>query len=226
MSSTCALVSEQHLSAIAINNVSALFEQRYADSAKEDRERLRRCWGYTDCGDCHRSAGHCGWCAMSWTCLPLPRDPISRAFPLLSPIRYDGICALASERFELRTSGLGCQVSTITFLTSIVTILSTVIAIAVLYRLANLFKVIAMALGARTGGYVLYGDGSGEIWVRKSEAWSGWWSRWRREQSGLEVEDSDGGHTPQRFETWQAAARGGNPPGYSDERTRSFEQLL
>lgn len=42
----------------------ATIQQRYYDSPKDDRDRLMRCWGYTDCGDCHRSEGFCGWCAI------------------------------------------------------------------------------------------------------------------------------------------------------------------
>ena len=45
-------------------NVTELLLERYKDSPKDDWERLVNCWGYTDCGDCHRSDGHCGWCPI------------------------------------------------------------------------------------------------------------------------------------------------------------------
>jgi hypothetical protein len=45
-------------------NVTEIFRQRWEDSPEDNRKRLELCWGYNDCGDCHRSKGHCGWCAI------------------------------------------------------------------------------------------------------------------------------------------------------------------
>jgi hypothetical protein len=45
-------------------NVTELLLERYKDSPKDDWDRLFKCWGYTDCGDCHRSDGFCGWCPI------------------------------------------------------------------------------------------------------------------------------------------------------------------
>jgi len=45
-------------------NATELYQQKWEDSPKDDRRRLEKCWGYTDCGDCHRSDGFCGWCAI------------------------------------------------------------------------------------------------------------------------------------------------------------------
>ncbi|KAF2203793.1 hypothetical protein GQ43DRAFT_239674 [Delitschia confertaspora ATCC 74209] len=163
-------------------NVSEVRSQRWENSAKEDRKRLELCWGYLDCGDCHRSKGFCGWCPISSTCLPLPTHPqISAHFPLLSPLFDSQICALSTERFELRTAGLGCQVSTITFLTSVVTVFCTVFGLAVLWLL---FKVIrgTFRMGrAWRGGWMIKSDGKGETWVRKG-------GRWGRLGSGKERE--------------------------------------
>jgi hypothetical protein len=63
MPSNCPAVSPHHVDD-AFSNVTELIYQRYQDSPKEDWERLKRCWGYGDCGDCHRAVGHCGWCAI------------------------------------------------------------------------------------------------------------------------------------------------------------------
>ncbi|KAF2703418.1 hypothetical protein K504DRAFT_463480 [Pleomassaria siparia CBS 279.74] len=168
-------------------NATQLYEERWGDSPKDDRNRLENCWRYMDCGDCHRSEGFCGWCAISGTCLPLPTDSLSRAFPLLSPMRYKSICVMGSERFELRTSGLGCQVSTITFLTSIVTIFCTIVGLVVIYGLVKLLKWIGIGISAQKGGWVVYEDGTGEVWVRRSE---GWGRRWRR-MRGREREEEE-----------------------------------
>lgn len=55
------------------SQAQAYIKQRYQDSPKNDRDRLMKCWGYIDCGDCHRSEGFCGWCAIvSLTVRPCP----------------------------------------------------------------------------------------------------------------------------------------------------------
>ncbi|KAF2685443.1 hypothetical protein K458DRAFT_417497 [Lentithecium fluviatile CBS 122367] len=184
-------------------NVSDILQQRWENSPKDDRKRLELCWGYNDCGDCHRSEGFCGWCALSQTCLPLPRDPLSRAFPLLSPMRYKFICATGPERFELRTSGLGCQVSTITFLTSIVTIFCTIFGVVVLYGLAKLIAGIMFSLRARKGGWVVYGDGREGVWVRRSEDWGRWWRRLTGKPREDEIREVDGGTEERSWWAWR-----------------------
>ncbi|KAL7775926.1 hypothetical protein CFE70_006338 [Pyrenophora teres f. teres 0-1] len=130
------------------------------------------------------------------------QNPLSRAFPLLSPIRYKNICALGPERFELRTAGLGCQVSTITFLTSIVTIFCTLFGVLILYGLAKCIGLLRLGARAKRGGYVVYGDGSGEVWVRKSEGWGKWWRRVMGEQKEFEVEEVDDGTRKRGFFLW------------------------
>ena len=139
---------------------------------------------------------------QSSTCLPLPIDPLSRAFPLLSPIRYKFICATGPERFELRTGGLGCQVSTITFLTSIITIICTLFGVLVLYCLFYVTDKMGFVSKARKGGWVVYGDGREDVWVRKSESWGRLWRRWAgllREDEVLEV---DGGTGERSWWVW------------------------
>ena len=139
---------------------------------------------------------------QSSTCLPLPTDSLSKAFPLLTPIRYDSICALRSERFELRTSGLGCQVSTITFLTSIVTIFSTLLGVLVLYGLVKCIKLAGLGTRGSRGGYVIFEDGSEDIWVRKSEGWGMWWRRVSGKPKEFEIEEVDEGTRKRGFFWW------------------------
>ncbi|XTI87189.1 hypothetical protein V2W45_1519882 [Cenococcum geophilum] len=147
----------------------------YLTSNERDRERLRQCWGVLDCGDCLKSQWHCGWCPLSNTCLPLPLTPAARALPLLSPLAHPTICAFSSERFELRTGGLGCAVSTLTFLTCVVTIFCTLAAILLGWAAVRLGVWVGGVWKARKGGWVQYADGRGEVWVRRGEGW-----RWRR----------------------------------------------
>ena len=67
----------------ALTNVTALIHDRFQSSLKEDWERLMLCWGYSDCGDCHRSEGFCGWCAVVGSVFsflnPLLRPPHGNA---------------------------------------------------------------------------------------------------------------------------------------------------
>ncbi|KAF2023617.1 hypothetical protein EK21DRAFT_105200 [Setomelanomma holmii] len=200
----------QRADADASTNVTDILLQRYKDSPKDDWDRLFKCWGYTDCGDCHRSDGFCGWCPISSTCLPLPLDPLSRAFPLLSSMRYKFICAQGPERFELRTAGLGCQVSTITFLTSVVTIFATLFGVLVLYASFKCAKWCGLGLRARRGGWFVYEEQvvrDEDVWVRKSESWGKWWRRVRGEQKEFEVEEMDEGSPRETGRTWWRGVR-------------------
>jgi len=63
------------------------------------------------------------------------------------------VCPWWSERWELRTRPLGCNVSTLTFLTSIVTILSTLFAIGVLVGSIVVLKLVRIRWRARTDGW-------------------------------------------------------------------------
>ncbi|CAI6306138.1 unnamed protein product [Periconia digitata] len=184
-----------------------LLQERWESSPKDDRHRLELCWGYNDCGDCHRSDGFCGWCPLSQTCLPLPTDAISRAFPLLAPLRYKFICATGPERFELRTSGLGCQVSTITFLTSIVTIFCTLLGLVILYWIFELISYLNFAMRARRGGWVVYGNGREEVWSRKGENWRRWWRRMRGQIRDDETEELDNGTWERSWRFWNGAPK-------------------
>lgn len=117
---------------------------------------------------------------------------MSRAFPLLAPMRYKFICALGPERFELRTAGLGCQVSTITFLTSIITIFCTLLGVVVLYGLAKLFSWVSLLLRANRGGCIQFEDGSVEIWDQRGSTWGQWWRCLRGKERENEYVRIDG----------------------------------
>ena len=99
---------------------------------------LAHCWRHQDCSSCLHSKYRCSWCpivsqtprkltyiansrSQSSTCVPNPAT-----WPLLTPIYEPKICPLRSERWELRGNELGCDVSTITFLSVLVAVLSTV----------------------------------------------------------------------------------------------------
>lgn len=73
----------------------------------------------------------------------------------------------------------------------------------VLYGLVKFAKWFGITLRARKGGWVVYEDGTGEVWVRRGEDWSAWWRRWRgrpREDEDLVV---DGGNAERPRWIWR-----------------------
>ena len=125
-------------------------------------------------------------------------------------MRYKFICATGPERFELRTSGLGCQVSTITFLTSLVTIFCTLFGVVVLYCLVKLIEGIVFASRARKGGWAVHEDGSQGVWVRSAEPWGRWWRRVNGRLGDDEVREVDGGTGERSWWFWRSVKRSGN----------------
>ncbi|KAH6709387.1 hypothetical protein BKA61DRAFT_490453 [Leptodontidium sp. MPI-SDFR-AT-0119] len=121
-------------------------------------EWLKICWRKQECGSCLGTRGVvCSWCPASGTCIPNPSHPA-----LFAPFSNPDICPLWSERWELRTSALGCHVSTITFLTCIVSVLAS-------------FAVMGVAVGAFFFGRWMRG-----VWARRGTArGEEWWRFWR-----------------------------------------------
>lgn len=128
------------------------------------------CWTQQECSGCLHQ-GPCSWCAVvspsqvavtaqisidatpqSSTCIPNPSN-----IHILAPIFRPNVCPLGSERWELRARSLGCHISTITFLTCIISIFSTLAVICL------------VAIGIRV--------------FRTFQKWktehSNWWKVWR-----------------------------------------------
>ncbi|KAI1431695.1 hypothetical protein GGR50DRAFT_43186 [Xylaria sp. CBS 124048] len=90
--------------------------------SKADDAHFLRCWAIQDCRGCLRQPD-CSWCPFSWTCVPN-----SHRIQFLAPIwEGDNTCPHWAERWEIRTRPLGCQVSTITTLTALVSIAWTLL---------------------------------------------------------------------------------------------------
>ncbi|KAJ5628112.1 hypothetical protein N7490_010340 [Penicillium lividum] len=84
------------------------------------------CWRRQSCSQCLTEV-NCSWCAISSTCVPN-----AGRVPILAPIGSDQICPLGSkERWEMRSRPLGCNVSTLTFLSVIVSVSGTVALFAI-----------------------------------------------------------------------------------------------
>jgi hypothetical protein len=82
-----------------------------------------------------------------------------------------------------------------------VTIFCTLFGVLFLYGLVKCIKWAGLGASASKGGYAVYEDGTGGVWVRKSEGWAKWWRRMRGEQKEFEVEEVDDG-TPKRGFFW------------------------
>lgn len=119
---------------------------------------LLRCWKHQDCTGCLEASG-CSWCPFvsfpyydsnieqhqtssltcnafqSWSCVPN-----NYTIPALAPAFDVHVCPHWAERWEVRTRPLGCQVSTITSLTSIVSIASTIVLALVVALMIWLVK--------------------------------------------------------------------------------------
>ncbi|RPA81144.1 hypothetical protein BJ508DRAFT_414988 [Ascobolus immersus RN42] len=91
---------------------------------------MKRCWGLNACHQClHKKAPRCVWCPYSNACVAAPRNALFGS-PLLSPISNPLVCPERSERWEVRSRGLGCNVSTRTFLSTSIGVFSTLFLVA------------------------------------------------------------------------------------------------
>jgi hypothetical protein len=89
--------------------------------------------------------------------------PNTASIPLLAPINNPDICPLWYERWEVRTCPFGCHVSTITFFTCVVSVLSTLLVIGL------------VMLAFRVGKWVKKRwKGRGEEWWAFWRGWKGW----------------------------------------------------
>ncbi|KAI5837794.1 hypothetical protein DFP73DRAFT_281530 [Morchella snyderi] len=96
-----------------------------------DPERLfQHCWRRNSCGECLKTHMPCGWCPTSQACVP--------AFSgLFTPLGDPKVCPMPSERFELRTKPLGCSVSTITALTTVISVFSTLLLVGIIFAIVR-----------------------------------------------------------------------------------------
>ncbi|KAF2718998.1 hypothetical protein K431DRAFT_252222 [Polychaeton citri CBS 116435] len=96
------------------------------------KDRLSACWQHQNCNACLGDNSECGWCPSSNACIP--------ANSLFEPVRNKDVCPSRSDRFELRTKALGCNCSTTTLLSVLVTILCTIAALVLLYYIFILVR--------------------------------------------------------------------------------------
>ncbi|KXH44736.1 hypothetical protein CNYM01_02201 [Colletotrichum nymphaeae SA-01] len=133
-------------------------KHNFSSARESSEEHFFRCWNHQDCKVC-LAEDECSWCPMTSACVPNPY-----AIPLLAPAYDENICPHWAERWELRTKPLGCQVSTITSLTSIISIVSTFVVA---------FLVALIVLGVRWGRRRIKHDPD-------------WWRLWKRDWSRVQ----------------------------------------
>ena len=156
----------------------------------DDGRRIASCWRDNTCYSCLRNQQHCGWCASSGTCVPLPHGYAS--FPsLFHPLRPvnahlpAAICPTYDDRWELRTAALGCAVSTATLLAIIITILATMLGFTILLGLHRALRSCLKPWSGR-GGWVVYDTGQAGSWSHQKSWWRTgvvWFKRRRRRSS-------------------------------------------
>jgi hypothetical protein len=103
------------------------------------------------------------------------------ASSLIDPVFEADICPSSQDRFELRTRTLGCGCSTTTLLSVIVAVVSTLVALLILYAILLCTRALNQiyGTGARRGWEIeVLDDGSlkGKPWARPS--WSTSFHSW------------------------------------------------
>ncbi|KAL2136257.1 hypothetical protein VTI74DRAFT_4690 [Chaetomium olivicolor] len=86
-------------------------------------DHLHRCWRQQFCPSCLDEAS-CSWCPFTQSCVPN-----THPLPFLAPAYDEHICPHWSERWEIRTKPFGCNVSTVTSLSVVVSVLATLIVL-------------------------------------------------------------------------------------------------
>ncbi|EEH08343.1 predicted protein [Histoplasma capsulatum G186AR] len=146
------------------------------DDHEEDKDDplLHFCWQQQRCGSCLEASRACSWCPDSSTCVP-NRFP----FPLLAPLTSPSICPLGSrERWELRAAPLGCNVSTLTFMTGAVSVSGTLLLVFVGWVIVVLGRKVWRAVRFRGGGRERRRGRSGSDWRFDFNGRGGgrWWN--------------------------------------------------
>ncbi|KAH8657457.1 hypothetical protein BGZ60DRAFT_383376 [Tricladium varicosporioides] len=86
---------------------------------------LHLCWAHQEPSDCLDQVP-CSWCPFSSTCVP----NLSK-IQILAPIYHADVCPLLSERWEIRTRLFGANISTITLLACIISMLAGLAIVAI-----------------------------------------------------------------------------------------------
>jgi len=103
-------------------------------SSPSDVDLFFHCWTRPHCPACLSPTNPypCSWCAISQTCVP--NTVVGYPFGILAPIRTDTICPLGwRERWELRAKPFSCRCSSMTFVSVVVSVLATLVALLLIW---------------------------------------------------------------------------------------------
>ena len=107
--------------------------------SSDDMDLLFHCWRLTTCDSCLSTDYPCSWCSISSTCVP--NTIFKFPFQILAPIKTESICPLAwRERWELRAKPFSCRCSTMTLMSTVIAVLSTLVALSVIQILIVLLR--------------------------------------------------------------------------------------
>ena len=121
----------------SIANASSSLFGTWLASEQSNPDLFLKCWRLQTCDSCLRCPHPCSWCAISQTCVPNDRSTI----PILAPIRNENICPLGwQERWEMRAKPFSCRCSTMTFMSVVVSVLSTLLTVLAIWLLQKLFR--------------------------------------------------------------------------------------
>ncbi|WZH39609.1 PSI domain-containing protein [Fusarium acuminatum] len=148
------------LSWLSRDDIQAL-RANFTSNENHIEEHFLRCWKRQTCKGC-LAISQCSWCPFTWSCVPN-----TQKIPLLAPAYDENVCPHWAERWELRTRPLGCQVSSITSLTAIVTIISTFV-----------FVLITVLLAMTIRWLWRYHKKNPRWWRLQSHRWASTWRRY------------------------------------------------
>ncbi|KAK4160915.1 hypothetical protein QBC43DRAFT_108055 [Cladorrhinum sp. PSN259] len=133
-------------------------------TSKYDDSLLLRCWRQQSCSSCLDTKS-CNWCPFTQSC-----TPNTYAIPLLAPAYDENICPHWAERWEVRTRPLGCQVSTITALSVISSVLSTLMVMGLIWLIFLTTKRLKRRISSQDWG----ANGEDQTWLNYARGWRIW----------------------------------------------------
>lgn len=115
-----------------MTEIKQWFDANNNSTVTPQEDFFYKCWILPNCETCLNSKYACSWCATSQVCVP--NDHFNYPFGLLAPIKYQNICPLAwRERWEMRAKPFSCRCSTMTLMSVVVSVLSTLAAIFLIW---------------------------------------------------------------------------------------------
>jgi hypothetical protein len=144
-------------------HLSALFSSINTTAvSSSDLDLFFHCWIQPHCPACLSSTNPypCSWCATSQTCVP--NIIFEYPFGILAPIKSPDVCPLRwREKWEMRARPFGCRCSSMTFMSTVVAVVVTLLSLLMIW------------LGIKLGSWMR------RKWKARREGW------WKPSSRGL-----------------------------------------